>query len=81
MDYIDHKTKRSLRKTTRNMNRKSKCIFQTRDTPSTYSRGHELHADSFLGTIYHSVIWYNVKKLMVISMPKKRINKSFSFLL
>lgn len=77
MDYIFHKTKRNMRKIAGHMNMKSKCIFQTSDSPSTCSRGHELYADSFLGTMYHFVIWYNVKKLM----PKKRIDKSFSFLL
>lgn len=68
MANIYHKTKRSMRKTARHMNMKSKCIFQTSGTFSTCSRGHELYADSFLGTMYHFVIWYNVKKLM----PKKR---------
>lgn len=28
MNYINHKTKRNMRKTTRNMNMNSKCIFQ-----------------------------------------------------
>lgn len=85
MDYIYHKTKRSMGKTIR------KDPFQQNMRANVYSRQVILNQLAleviticrlfFLGTVYCFVIWYNVKKLMVISLPNKRINTSFSFLL
>lgn len=59
MDYIYHKTKRSIRKTTRHMNMKSKCIFQTSDTPLPLA----LEVTNYMQTlslVLCTILWFGI---------------------